>query len=595
MKKLKIFLLLSILLCFVFMLSSEVHARGGGPKIFEVDDIIPANTVVRIAWTSLITKSNFSPDGNYYIKGAYNSENNFSIHIYRSNNGIGRFHISMTNSGIIKIIDSGITGFNNFASPYTQFGGDHAYCDILIGVPITIFQVDEKMNIFTWELLGDPISQGYTISFNSNGGTTISDIEEATELPTSLPIPTKEGYTFVRWYYNSAFTQIANAGDPIESDVTLYAMWRSNNAKIFEVGDELPAGNIKISWDFTGKPISDIADFVILASNDDLIIEIAEWDEDKIEMTINFDERFYLDTPGYTIITLTSPATITDLYNGNMHSSDDYYDYIHGAIFWEVVPPEYLGDYDDLYDGELLDIEEDYILPEGQIGIKLLYNNTGGSKSGTITYTFGTYGQIILTAQEDNLSTQVTSAEITYNFTNPNWNIYMIDDSLANQSFGSTRGNLFAGVLLDFTYASEEERIITDITIEGDLEIDVIFTRILTEEELAYQEGYSAGYQTAREIFGWKDGDDWYNGIDAWNLGEKYARELYGFYDSTTDEWLSVDDYVARYGPGNGNGNGSTGASDFYTNFDKYFIPAMIIVFGGAIVLTILKVFKGRE
>ena len=593
MKKLKIFLLLSILLCFGFMLSSEVHAQGGGPKIFEVGDVLPATTQLRISWDGVLygqTMSIKTDTDNFQLVKRVMRAYGYDLYI---------------NDIKICVEDAGDITFN---PPYTNWDGEHPYIDIDTTtwplakrtVSTAIFTGGESYADFYWEDLNAP--SGYTITFNSNGGTIISDIEEATELPTPLPIPTKEGYTFVRWYYDSSFTQIASAGDPIESDVTLYAMWRSNNAKIFEVDDVLPAGYIKISWDLTGYDVGETGDDWMILSDGvplDLTIDISEIILENTYITMDiifggsdpntgFYESFYLDTPGYTIITLTNPCTITS-HDG----SADYHEHIGGFIFWEVVSPEYLGDYDDLYDGELLGIEEDYILPQSKVGIKLLYNNTGGPKTGTITYTFGTYGQIILTAQEDNLCTGITSAEITYNFINPNWNIYMIDDSLANQSFGCTRGILFAGVILDFSWATEEERTITDITIEGYLEIDSIFTRILTEEELIYQEGYSDGYTTAREIFGWKHGDDWYNGIDAWNLGEKYARELYGFYDSTTDEWLSVDEYVARYGTGNG--TTPTGPSDFYNNFDKYFIPAMIIVFGGAIVLTILKVFKGRE
>ena len=190
----------------------------------------------------------------------------------------------------------------------------------------------------------------------------------------------------------------------------------------------MPAGYIKISWDFTDKPLSDGDIFYI--SGDYLDIEINQFDLPYygyyIELDIN-DEMFFGDTPGYTIITLTEPSTIHSV------SGDDYYEYIHGAILWEVV----------------------------------------------------------------------------------------------------------------------------------------------TEEEFIYYEAYREGY------------------IDGYFIGYQHARERYGYYDSITDEWLTVDEYVARYGTGNG--NGSPGASDFYNNFDKYFIPAMIIVFGGAIVLTILKVFKGRE
>ena len=76
---------------------------------------------------------------------------------------------------------------------------------------------------------------------------------------------------------------------------------------------------------------------------------------------------------------------------------------------------------------------------------------------------------------------------------------------------------------------------------------------------------------------------------EGYTQGYLDAREEFGYYDSRTNQWLSVDEYLDLYG------TDKPGQSDFYGNFDKYFIPAMIIVFGGAIVLTVLKVFKGRE
>jgi hypothetical protein len=76
---------------------------------------------------------------------------------------------------------------------------------------------------------------------------------------------------------------------------------------------------------------------------------------------------------------------------------------------------------------------------------------------------------------------------------------------------------------------------------------------------------------------------------DGYTQGYLEALEEYGYNDPITNQWLSVSEYLDLYG------TDKPGESDFYGNFDKYFIPAMIIVFGGAIVLTILKVFKGRE
>ena len=70
---------------------------------------------------------------------------------------------------------------------------------------------------------------GFNITFEENGGSTISDIEEAIELPSELPIPTKSGYTFLGWYYDSDFTNEAFAGDPLSGDVVLYAKWGEKN------------------------------------------------------------------------------------------------------------------------------------------------------------------------------------------------------------------------------------------------------------------------------------------------------------------------------------------------------------------------------
>ena len=79
----------------------------------------------------------------------------------------------------------------------------------------------------------------YTVTFESNGGTTISDIEEATELPTPLPTPTKANNVFAGWYLDSSFTQKANAGDALESSVTLYAKWYSVSGWFSDVADAI--------------------------------------------------------------------------------------------------------------------------------------------------------------------------------------------------------------------------------------------------------------------------------------------------------------------------------------------------------------------
>lgn len=68
------------------------------------------------------------------------------------------------------------------------------------------------------------IPEGYTVTFNSNGGSNVNDLTEVTELP-ELPIPTKQGAIFVGWYYDETLTQQAKEGDTVTSNITLYAKW----------------------------------------------------------------------------------------------------------------------------------------------------------------------------------------------------------------------------------------------------------------------------------------------------------------------------------------------------------------------------------
>lgn len=82
---------------------------------------------------------------------------------------------------------------------------------------------------FTWE---DITPSGYSITFEENGGSTVTDLTEQTNLPNPLPIPTRTGYTFNGWFYESNFTTQAQASDTLSANVTLYAKWTLNSYTI---------------------------------------------------------------------------------------------------------------------------------------------------------------------------------------------------------------------------------------------------------------------------------------------------------------------------------------------------------------------------
>ena len=328
-----------------FKVSDKIVVNASGPKIFEVNDVLPANTQIRISWNETIGLGNPANSKDSYIRGSCN----FTIRVNLNSTGkILDFDIRV--AGIRTEI---VTTTDVFNVPYTNYGGGHSYFDVSLYLPVTITTVDTNMDLFSWEVLGDnfevinnnfqvnqelPVTDklliswtadlewdayadydddhfiktnnntfnlikyyadyyddefelyfegkttstdayffnvsywkkgwtiidtslwdlskrtistsdvffnnlgfnwqdlnapsGYTITFNSNGGTTISDIEDATELPTPLPTPTKSGYTFVAWYYDDDFTTQAYAGDELEDDVTLYAKWIINQYTI---------------------------------------------------------------------------------------------------------------------------------------------------------------------------------------------------------------------------------------------------------------------------------------------------------------------------------------------------------------------------
>ena len=456
MKKFKIFLMISLLVCFGFALSFDVHASG--PKVFEVGEVLPATTQLRLTvdfsdmpknevydfettngyffgWAryaeapgsivmiddSAVDPASVSSDGliiTYVLDISSLTETQRTV--YRFNGGYwtwedlnasSGYTISFNSNGGSTISDiEEATELPNPLPPTTKSGytfGGWYYDSTSTQIATAGDTIESNVTLYAkWEL------NTYTITYNSNGGSGIPQTSNATKLPTPLPTPTKSGYTFVGWYYASAFTQIANPGDTLESNVTLYAKWgRTFAHKIFEVGDVLSPGQIKISWDFSDITISE-DDFIRIEGTNDFAIYMAVEDvANSVEMWIM---GYYTDIiKGNIMINLDDISVITEI-KGDGNS--DFWDIID-ALTWE-----YIGD---------------------------------------------------------------------------------------------------------------------------------------------YQDGYDVGYTS--------------------------AREYYGFYDSSTNEWLSVTEYIDRYGTDKMN------QTDFYNNFDKYFIPAMIIVFGGAIVLTILKVFKGRE
>lgn len=72
---------------------------------------------------------------------------------------------------------------------------------------------------------------GYTIIYNTNGGSEVAKAEKQTNIPKDLPVPVKEGYDFAGWYKDEALTERVWTGSTVVKDITLYAKWTEHTHK----------------------------------------------------------------------------------------------------------------------------------------------------------------------------------------------------------------------------------------------------------------------------------------------------------------------------------------------------------------------------
>ena len=76
---------------------------------------------------------------------------------------------------------------------------------------------------FTWD---DLSADGYTLSFNSNGGSAVNSINKLFGAAVTAPtVPTKTGYTFSGWYRDAQLTNAYTFTTMGAENLTLYAKW----------------------------------------------------------------------------------------------------------------------------------------------------------------------------------------------------------------------------------------------------------------------------------------------------------------------------------------------------------------------------------
>ena len=93
-------------------------------------------------------------------------------------------------------------------------------------------EITEDITLYAkWE------KNAYDVHFELDGGNGVSDLK--TDRIETEPIPTKEGYTFLGWYFDGGFANKASFPLEVTGDITLYAKWEKD---AYDVHFELDGG-----------------------------------------------------------------------------------------------------------------------------------------------------------------------------------------------------------------------------------------------------------------------------------------------------------------------------------------------------------------
>jgi uncharacterized repeat protein (TIGR02543 family) len=152
--------------------------------------------------------------------------------------------------------------------------------------------------IDTW-----PVCSVYTVSYNTNGGSEITDEEVNKFGRATRPVnPTQTGYTFVDWYSDPSLNTVFDFNTLITEDITLYAKWAIviytvsfNTNGGSEIADEhvsmfdkalrpvnpIRPGYIFTDW-YSDQSFNSVFDFNTIITND--ITLYAKWEPIPIEL-----------------------------------------------------------------------------------------------------------------------------------------------------------------------------------------------------------------------------------------------------------------------------------------------------------------------
>lgn len=165
----------------------------------------------------------------------------------------------------------------------------------------------------------------YILSFDSKGGNEIQSMTCANIfLEEDQPVPTKQGYTFVGWYYdNYSYNEPVVYNDTLTSDITLYANYTKNEYILSFDTDGSPVQTIRTGYISNPLPISVKSGYTFIGWY---------YDEDYTQEVFPQDE-VNQDTTIYAKFNLSYNGVIEDVTNNDGNISLETVEYILIFLF----------------------------------------------------------------------------------------------------------------------------------------------------------------------------------------------------------------------------------------------------------------------
>ena len=220
--------------------------------------------------------------GENYLYAASSSNNHLKSQATLDNNG--SWKITIANTGVATVEAQG-----KYTHNLMQYNATSSLFSCY---------TSEQNDIYIFELESGSAVLEYTVSFETNGGTTIDDckVAEGSKVSRPTPNPEKEGYKFGGWYSDSSCTTEFDFESAINEDTTLYAKWIEKSIGELFADNTNVEGALSFGFDLLGKSRSD----VISINNLDMDGQKNSYDSIRISTikgtTTKLSSSFYINS-----------------------------------------------------------------------------------------------------------------------------------------------------------------------------------------------------------------------------------------------------------------------------------------------------------